>query len=231
MTGLLRSGYVIVPARNEAAALPDTLRDLLRYPWQVVVVDDGSTDETPVLLKAWPVHRLRHGVNLGQGAALQTGMDYARSRGAAWAAHFDADGQHQAADLARLAAAMEAQGADVVLGSRFLRAEDRQAVPPARRRLLRLARLLNGLLTGLWLTDAHNGLRVLNRRALEAIRLREPGMAHATEILSEIRRCRLRWAEAPVQIRYTEYTLHKGQRGVHAWRILGELLLRSLFSG
>src|ERR1700683_5385967 len=185
--------FVIVPACNEAAALSRTLAPLMDAGYTVVVVDDGSTDRTWQTLSQWPIVHLRHSTNLGQGAALATGMSYALHHGAAAAVTFDADGQHDAAQIPRLLAPILAGEADVVLGSRFLDPHHAQLVPPLRRLILKGGIAVNGLFTRVWLTDAHNGFRALSRRALEQIRLRENGFAHATEILEELRRTGLRY--------------------------------------
>ncbi len=223
------SVFVIVPCYNEAGVLAQSLRPLLATDYVVVVVDDGSRDDTPAILSTLPVRTLRHPINLGQGAALQTGMAYALAAGADVAVHFDADGQHRVEDIDALLAPIRAGDADVVLGSRFLRPEDTRAVPFARRWVLRGAVVVNGLLTGLWLTDAHNGFRALNRRALESIHLHENRMAHASEILLQIRRARLRVVEVPTLIRYTAYSRAKGQSAWNGVRIVVDLVLRRIF--
>ncbi len=218
---------MVIPSYNEGAALKDVVASVLACGYDVVVVDDGSAVPAARLLDGLKCHCLRHALNLGQGAALQTGMDFARRHGADAVVHFDADGQHDVADIPRFLTELKG-GADVVLGSRFLRAEDEAAVPAGRRLLLRLARLVNGVFTGLWLTDAHNGFRALNRKALEAIDLRENRMAHATEILSQIRRHGLAVKEIPVTIRYSDYSRAKGQRWMNSLDILLDLLLDKL---
>jgi glycosyltransferase involved in cell wall biosynthesis len=218
--------FVAVAAYNEGRVIRSVLRPLVALGYSVVVVDDGSTDNTWRQLKGIGVHRLRHPFNLGQGAALQTAVSYALEQGAQYIVHFDADGQHSLEDLPGLLAPLLAGRADVALGSRFLRKEDRQAVPPSRRLLLKGAVVVNCLLTGLWLSDAHNGARALSRRAAQLIVLRENGFAHATEILQQIRSLGLRFAERPTRIRYTEYSLMKGQRIWHAFDVFVDLLIR-----
>jgi len=220
--------YIIVPSYNEGAVLAETVRALLPLGHEVVVVDDGSRDDPGELLAGLPVHLLRHAINLGQGAALQTGMDYAKRCGAAAVVHFDADGQHDPADIARFLAAL-ADGADVVLGSRFLPGAERQRVPMAKRLLLQGARVVNGLFTGMWLSDAHNGFRALNRRALAAIELTENRMAHASEILALIRKRRLRVREIAVNIAYSAYSRKKGQKWYNSLNIIVELIMNKLF--
>ncbi|MCQ2402780.1 MAG: glycosyltransferase family 2 protein [Lentisphaeria bacterium] len=216
--------FIVVPCfREDPAVVRRSIAPLLAAGYRVVLVDDGSPE--PLFLPDLPVVILRHPINRGQGAALQTGGDYALRQGAAAVVHFDADGQHDAAVIPRALEMLSAGQAEVVLGSRFLREEDWLAIPAGRRRLLRCARWVNGVLTGMWLTDAHNGFRVLSRKALEAICLKEDRMAHASEILSQIRRAGLRWKEIPTHIAYTEYSVGKGQRLGGAFEILTDLLM------
>ncbi len=224
-----RAVYFVIPTFNEGSVILETVKPVLEAGYSVIVADDGSTDGTEQAINGLGVHYLQHPINLGQGAALQTGMDYALEQGAEYIVHFDADGQHQLADMERLLEAVRAGDVDVALGSRFLQKEDRDAVPLGRRWLLKGGVVVNGLLTGVWLSDAHNGARALNRKAAESIRLRENGFAHATEILQEIKDKGLRYKEVPVRIHYTEYSRFKGQKAGSALRILMELIMRRLF--
>lgn len=220
--------FVIVPAFNEGKVIAATLRPLIVAGFSIVVVDDCSTDSTWSILGRLPVYRLRHAVNLGQGAALQTGMTYALQQGGRTLVHFDADGQHDPADLAGLLEPVLSSQADVVLGSRFLRKADSLAVPTTRRWLLRAAVWVNWLLTGLSLSDAHNGVRAFSRFAARQIHLRENGFAHATEILTQIRAANLRVVERPTRVIYTNYSKLKGQRAFHAVDIFIDLVIRRL---
>lgn len=219
---------VVIPAYNEASVLEETIRQLLNASYTVVVVDDGSTPSLKERLHPFSIHYLRHRVNLGQGAALQTGFRYAQTLQPKVVISFDADGQHDPADIPALAAPILADEVDIVLGSRFLE-KGSDSLPAARRKLLGIARLVNGLLTGLWLSDAHNGLRALGPKALEEINLQENRMAHASEILLEIRKHGWRRKEIGVNIRYTDYSKQKGQSGWDSIRIVFDLLLHKLF--
>ena len=220
-------GWVLMPAYREREVIGHTVGELVSAGYKVLVVDDGSGDGTAELAREAGATVLRHKVNLEQGAALETGMAWLRLRQADWAIHFDSDGQHDVADIPRMLAAL-AQ-CEVALGSRFLEGGEALNLPPGRRVVLKLATIFHGLTTGLWLTYAHCGIRALSGKALQAIRLREPGMAHATEILSEIRHHKLSCKEVPVRIRYTEYSLQKGQSNSQAWGILKALIARRLF--
>ena len=221
--------FVIIPAYNEAAALQSTVGPLIDAGYTVVIVDDGSTDDTQPVLAGLRAVVLRHAVNLGQGAALQTGMDYSLRNGAEIAIHFDADGQHPAEAIPQLAAPILRGDADVVLASRFLRAEDAAQTPRGRRVVLRAGIVVSGIFTGMWLSDTHNGFRALSRRALGEIQLRENGFAHATEILAQIRRKKLRYVEAPSAIKYTDYSRKKGQSFWNSLNIVFDLLMEKLF--
>jgi glycosyltransferase involved in cell wall biosynthesis len=169
---------------------------------------------------------LRHPINLGQGAALQTGIEFALACGAELIVTFDADGQHRTADVTRLIDALQAEHADFALGSRFLGSAAN--VPSLRRVLLRAATLFTRLTTGLALTDAHNGLRAMTRRGALRIRLRQDRMAHASEILGQIAASGLKYVEVPVTIDYSSYSRAKGQRSGDLIVILLDLFARRL---
>lgn len=223
-----RNVFIILPAYNEQAVIKPVIEELLALDYQVVVVDDGSAEDLSYLLTGMAVHLLRHEVNLGQGAAIQTGIEYALSKGAEYFVTFDADGQHDAADIGKLLSPLVKGDADIVFGSRFMKGAV-QEMSKKRRSLLRIARWLNYFFTGLLLTDAHNGLRALNSVAAGKIHLRENGMAHATEILSQVKRQGLRYVELPVNIRYTEYSRKKGQTIWSGFRVFFDLLLNKIF--
>ncbi len=211
--------FVVVPAYNEATAIADVLRQLREAGYtNVVVVDDGSTDGTYAAARGKAKSLLRHAVNRGQGAALQTGIEFALSRGARFIVTFDADGQHDCESIAALVAPLRQGECDITLGSRFLG----QAVdlPMSRRIMLRLAIAFTRLVNGVSLSDAHNGLRGFSRRAAEQIDIRLDRMAHASELIDFIIRSELPYREVPVKVHYTQYSLNKGQSSRGALRIL-----------
>jgi glycosyltransferase involved in cell wall biosynthesis len=215
--------WIVVPAYNEEPRLEATLRVLGESGAQVVVVDDGSADATSAVALACGVWVLRHMINRGQGAALQTGIDFALRQGARVVVTFDADGQHSPADLDELVQPVLDGAADVVLGSRFLGgAVD---LPRSRRLILQGGVLFTRLFSRIRVTDTHNGLRAFARHAAERIRLRHDGMAHASEILDQIRENGFRFREVPVTIRYTPETLNKGQTSWNAVKIVAQLFM------
>ena len=219
--------WAVIAAYNEAKVIAGVVGDVARRGCSVVVVDDGSADGTAERAAAAAAAVVRHPVNLGQGAALQTGIDYALQQGADVIVTFDADGQHRATDIERLFSALGAAGADFSIGSSFLGSTI--ALSTARRLLLRAATVFTQLTTGLRLTDTHNGLRAMTRRGAEQIRLRQNRMAHASEILAQIAASSLPYVEVPVQIEYTAYSLAKGQRLGDALAILLDLFARRLY--
>ncbi len=218
--------HVVVPAFNEAATIGPVVREIrARYP-AVVVVDDGSSDGTAGEARSAGATVLRHAVNRGQGAALQTGIEYALAQGAPLIVTFDGDGQHRAEDIPALVAPILAGEAEIVLGSRFLGSAE--AMPRARRLVLRMAVLFTRLTSGLRVSDAHNGLRAFSRRAAQGIRITLDRMAHASELMDQIRRSGLPFVEVPVHLRYTAYSRAKGQRGSGAVGIALQYLLGRL---
>ena len=212
--------YIVIPAYNEAERIAEVVRSLRALAYEhIVVVDDGSADDTRRLAREAGAFVLEHALNRGQGAALETGTQYARQNGARVVVHFDGDGQFNPHDIAPAVAALGGGAYDAVLGSRFLDDRSRDIPWLKRRLLLPLGRLVNRLLTGVKLTDAHNGFRVLGPRALETIAIVHDGMAHNSDIVAQIRRHQLRFTEHPVEVRYFEFGqgVKGGLRIVRDW--------------
>jgi glycosyltransferase involved in cell wall biosynthesis len=216
--------YVVIAAFNEARVIRGVVGEVAALGYPVVVVDDGSNDDTAACARVAGVTVLRHAVNLGQGAALQTGIEYALRRGARSVVTFDADGQHSVEDLPALLAALATH--DVALGSRFL-GKPVVGASRSRRLLLRTATTLSNRMTGMTLTDAHCGLRAFRASAAPALAITQDRMAHASELLRKIRTSGLRVIEVPVTVKYTEHSLRKGQTGLQAVRILFDYFFRT----
>lgn len=216
---------LVVPLYNEVTVIGDVVREArVTFP-RIVVVDDGSTDGSADEAQRAGALVVQHPINLGQGAALQTGIDVAlRLPGIKYLVTFDADGQHQVADANAMVQRLRDDEADVVFGSRFL--DDRTSLPFAKSVVLRLAVLYSRLTTGVRLTDTHNGLRALNRNAAKSIRIRQNRMAHASEIIEKVGKSGLRWVEHPVHVIYSDYSRAKGQSVLNAVNIVTEQMYR-----
>ena len=219
--------WVVIPAYNEAASIAAVVTSLRLAGFDnICVVNDGSKDATAAIARRAGAHVLEHVTNFGQGAALQTGIDYALGRGAQHVCTFDADGQHSPDSLQALLDAMRAGDADIALGSRFLNGA--APIPPLRRILLRAALAFTHLHARVRVTDTHHGLRVFSRKAAQMLRIEQPQMAHASEILQKIGAANLRYVEVPVNVAYSEYSSAKGQSGFDSVKILLDLLYRSI---
>lgn len=220
-----RDTWLVIPLFNESGAVGEVLVDALETFPNIVCVDDGSTDDSAAIAEAAGAVVVRHPINLGQGAALQTGFDYVlQDPGMRYVVTFDSDGQHRVGDASRMVDRLRSEPLDVVLGSRFL---DARTQPGAMKRfVLRLAIWFTNVTSRVKLTDAHNGLRAFTRDAIETIEIRQNRMAHASEIVTLIGRYRLRYAEEPVHIIYSEYSQSKGQSLWNSVNILIELIFK-----
>ena len=219
--------WIVVPAYNEAAVIGEVIADLRSVFDHVVCVDDGSQDDTAAVALRAGAHVVRHPVNLGQGAAIQTGIEYARSQpGAEVFVTFDADGQHRVKDVMRMIDRLTAEDVDIVIGTRFADQGVHSEVPVLKRIVLRTAVWLSPRSRRLNLSDAHNGLRVFNRTVAGGLDIAISGMGHASEIVALVDENNWRVTEEPVEILYTDYSKSKGQPLVNGVNIVFDVFLR-----
>jgi len=219
---VLARSCVVIPMYNEATVISDVVRAVRERFGRVVCVDDGSSDESAGLARAAGAEVVSHPVNLGQGAALETGLRRAlRDPLTQYVVTFDADGQHSVDDAASMVAAANDLDVQVVLGSRFL--GNMEGASGHRKTLLKMAVRFTRVTTGLKVTDAHNGLRVFRRDAAQQLGFRLHGMSHASEVLSVIARKGWSYVEHPTTVTYTDYSRAKGQRGYNALNIVFDL--------
>jgi polyprenyl-phospho-N-acetylgalactosaminyl synthase len=222
------SVFIIIPAYNEHTVIQTVVKQITNLSYSVVVIDDGSNESLSSAFKNISVYFLRHRINLGQGAALQTGIEFAVKKNASYIITFDGDGQHEPDDIGKLISILDRSSSDIVFGSRFLKGAVHN-MPIKRKIVLQAARYINYIFTGILLSDAHNGFRAMNKKAAAAIQLKENRMAHATEILYQVRKNKLKYAEVPVTVSYTPYSLKKGQTTKNSFRILLDIILSKLF--
>ena len=218
--------WIIIPAFNEAAIIGEVVADVRSVFDHVVCVDDGSNDGTGEIARRAGAHLVRHPTNLGQGAAIQTGVEYARKQpGAEVFATFDGDGQHRVKDVAAMIDRLCAGDVDVVIGTRF--GKDAGARPPLLKRIvLQTAARLSRRGRRLGLTDTNNGLRAFNKKVADGLDITMSGMGHANEFVMLIAENHWRVAEYPVEVLYTEYSKSKGQPLLNGVNILFEGFLR-----
>lgn len=195
---------------NDEKMILNVIKDLNKEGYNnIVIVDDGSKDNGYNVVKEKSNAIVtKHIVNRGQGAALQTGMEIAIDRGAKYIVHFDSDGQHDVKDLDNMINTLIKGNYDIVLGSRFLQQND---IPLKKRIILRLGIIFTFILSQIWLTDVHNGLRAMTAETAKKLDLQHDRMEHASEILDKVKSLNLKYKEVPVTIHYTDYSQAKGQ--------------------
>lgn len=215
--------WVVIAAYNEERMISETIANVLVYVGNVIVIDDCSIDETSQMAFEAGAHILRHPINLGQGGALQTGIEYALKKGAEYIVTFDADGQHCSSEILPMLLALHQNKSDIVLGSRFLGKTSN--LPWQRRLVLKMAIVFTRVTSGIKLTDVHNGFRIMSRHFCESFNFIQNRMAHASEILNYLSVHNIKFIEFPVTITYTDYSIRKGQRSSNALRVLMELFV------
>ncbi|MCS7093304.1 MAG: glycosyltransferase family 2 protein [Patescibacteria group bacterium] len=221
--------FIIIPAYNEEKVVGSVIDSIKKEGWRnIIVVDDGSNDGTLEIAKKHKVIALRHIINLGQGASLQTGFEYfLRKTKGELVVTFDADGQFDPKEIKRAVNFLLKNKLDVVLGSRFL--GKAVNLPLAKKIILKLGIFFTRVFSGVRLTDTHNGFRVLTRKALEKIKLNQNGMAHASEIIHQIISNDFRFDEFPVTVYYDRYHKIKGQKLTNSFRIVFDLIFDRIF--
>ncbi|MCC3277714.1 glycosyltransferase family 2 protein [Arthrobacter sp. zg-Y40] len=217
--------WIVIPMYNEATVVGSVIEGLLPYFPNVVCVDDGSRDGSQEVARAAGAVVVQHPINLGQGAALQTGISYAlQDPDMDCVVTFDADGQHRVEDAIEMVKRVQNGEADIVLGSRFL--DDRTQISSMKRLVLKTAAIQMRMATGLRLTDAHNGLRAFNRKVAGGFDITQNRMAHASELIHQLAKMKPAYVEHPVEIIYTDYSKAKGQSLLNSVNILAELLFK-----
>lgn len=221
---------IILPAYNESQVIAATLRQVkqaakkLPLAAEIIVVNDGSSDNTASICRRAGVTVITHQLNRGLGAALATGLEYAKRSGADFAITMDSDGQHDSQDLKKVLQPLFKNQADVVIGSRLLRKGSQM---PWLRKLNNFGfNLITWLLFGIWTTDSLSGFRGFARPAIEKIQLKTERMEVSNEFFSEIKKHHLKLTEVPIKVIYTPYSIAKGVKPGNIFAIIFRLLLR-----
>ena len=220
---------IVIAAYNEEKVIAEVLNALkLKRPNDaIIVVDDGSSDNTYEVVKSVKnIFLLKHIINLGQGAALQTGIEMSKKLGVTYVVTFDADGQHDADDIERFIKVMKKEDLDIVMGSRFLNCKSN--VPLFKKFILKLSTIFTWMVSGIKLTDSHNGFRVINIAKNPNFKITQNRMEHASEIIDIIRHLNMKYRELPCHIYYTDYSKSKGQSIFNSINILIEYFTQRL---
>lgn len=217
--------FVIIPAYNEEKNITEAVKKTKLFGYQIVVVDDGSSDQTSFLAEKEGAVVLKHLLNRGQGAALETGNQYALKRQARIIVHFDADNQFLAEEIKDIIRPIEDGEAEVVFGSRFLTKTSK--IPWSKRKIIfPLARLVNKIFFGISLTDPQSGFRALSRAALEKVKIENERMAHCSEIIFKTFKNNLKIREVPITVIYRDF----GQDLKDGLKIIKDLFLAKLIN-
>ena len=212
---------VCIPAYNAEKKIGDVVKKSLEYVDEVIVCDDGSTDNTAKIASQSGALVISHKKNQGYGAALITMFEHARKEDTDVMITLDGDGQHDPEEIPLFLKSLEEKNVDVVIGSRFL---NNKKMPPAYRKAgIKIITSAVKLGNKLKITDAQSGYRAYSKKAIEAIRITETGMAASTEILHKISNKGLTILEVPINISYEEKT-SKHNALSHGISVLGNTL-------
>lgn len=215
--------FCVIPAYNEAQNVITVINKVKPLVDELVIVDDCSSDETFELAKTTSASVLRHIINRGQGAALQTGNDYALNHGADIIVHFDSDNQFLAEEIKDVIQPIIAGQADIVFGSRFL--GKKSNLPKFKKNIIMpLARAINKAFFDINLSDPQNGFRAMSAKVAREIKIENDKMAHCNEILIKAFKNKYRVQEVPITVIYHEF----GQKFSGGIRIIKDLIYKKL---
>lgn len=197
---------ILITIYNEEPRIKKVLDGLKKY--NLILINDGSTDDTLKIIKSCKnAHIISYKKNRGKGYALQKGIKYAKNNNYDRLILMDGDGQHNPRDIKKFEKKLS-EGYDFVIGSRFIK--NNSNIPLSRRIILFGGKIIEKILIGIDLTDAHNGFRAMNKKSINKIKLTENRMSYASQLMFEIKKHKLTYTEVPVKIKYTKDTLEKG---------------------
>lgn len=224
----LKDILIIVPAYNEEKTIQSVIEDLKKHGYNyILVIDDGSNDKTFEIAKNNCVHVAQHLLNRGVGVASATGFEIAKILNPGIVVTFDADGQHNASEIAKLIEPIEVGKADVVIGSRML---GKLEIPLKRFVYNKIANLVTLILYGFTISDTQSGMKAFNRRAYNAIIIETAKMEFCSEIVHKIKKNNLSFKEVKIKSNYTEYSLSKGQNFIIGIKTFFRLVLNRMLS-
>ena len=216
--------YIVIPAKDEERFIAEVITSILDQGFKkIVIVNDNSTDTTKEIIQSFEedIVILDHTINLGAGAATQTGIEYAVSRGAEVIATLDADTQHNPADLIPMIKIMESKKMDLIIGSRFLKKND---IPITRLFFNLVGNIVNYFITGLVVTDSQSGMKVMSRRFAKDLSITYNGFEFCIEIIKNAKIKKSNVYEFPIDVKYTKETMDKGQNIFTGFGMIGRFL-------
>lgn len=215
--------FIIVPAYNEEKNIEKVLLELTQNYTNIIVIDDDSIDKTADIVKKFPITLIKHKINRDQGAALETGNQYALKHGADIIVHFDADGQFLVNEIEDLIRPIIYEGYDAVLGSRFLKKKSK--IPWFKKNIIfPIAKIVNRIFFNIKLSDPQSGFRALSKKSAEKIKIEQDHMAHCSEILHKIFKYNFKIKEIPITIIYNKF----GQGFFGGLKIIKDLIFKNL---
>jgi len=213
--------YIIIPAKNEATRIGQVLHSLKDLGYQhIVVIDDGSTDNTAEVAKGFGAFVIQHPINMGPGAATQTGISFALAQGAEYLVTIDADTQHYPKDIQHMLDTIIEQNVEVVIGSRFL---EKNNIPLTRVFYNKIANVVTFMATGVYLSDSQSGMKAFTAEFCKKSKLYHNGFEFCVEIVRNISDLKVKYVEVPIDVQYTHETLQKGQNLWVGFRMLGRI--------
>lgn len=231
----------LIRAYNEEPAIGAVIQEIISA-WfvNIVICNDGSTDHTQDVIlqeqQRFPDARiivLSHIINRWPGAANKTLFSFAKKfmkqLWCEWAVSYDADGQMDIKDMKTFISTSQTNTYDIIFGSRFVKGGQTTNLPIIRKIILQGGRIITYIFNGLWLTDVSTGYRLYNQKAIDNIIITSDRFSYQNDIIESIRRAKLSFTEIPVHIKYTDYSLSKGQSNMSAFKILIRLIYSSLF--
>lgn len=202
---------IVIPALNEAKVIGRVVKDITKCGYaKIIVVDDGSRDDTVEQATAAGAMVVSHKINRGKGAATKTGIEAAKLLSADIVVTIDGDGQHSPADIKSLISPIVKGHYDVVLGTRLKKRENQ--MPVHRVATNHIANFVTWTFYGLWVSDSQSGFRAYSRSALECISTSADAYDYESEIIKEIHNHHLVYKEVPISVHYTDYSMSKSNR-------------------
>ncbi|MCK5211670.1 glycosyltransferase family 2 protein [Candidatus Parcubacteria bacterium] len=224
--------FCIIPAYNEEDNISSIIQSVGKYVDEVVVVDDGSDDRTARIAEEEKAIVLRHVINRGQGAALETGNQYARKKQADVVVHFDADGQFKPDEIDKVISPVKSGEADVVFGSRFL--GQASNMPWLKKHVIfPIARIISKLFWHANLSDPQSGFRAFNKKFLGQLQIENDGSAHCSEIIIKAFALNMKIKEVPITVSYNNFgqSIFGGKgRGMGGVQIIKDLIISKIIN-